>query len=168
VKEDEERDTITQVFLIDQIIKKKVKIENIYFEFDKSNVIDFYRNKMDSVVSIMMQNPGYSVEVQGHTDSKGSDDYNNKLSLRRAEESKAYFVSKGISKERVIAKAMGSSTPRVPNERDGKDDPEGRAQNRRVEFKIIADKPENAPDLEYVPGDPVEQTKTGPGFTKKK
>ena len=168
VREDEERDTMMQVFLIDPILKKKVKIENIYFEFDKSNVIDFYKTKMDSVISVLMQNPGYSVEVQGHTDSKGSDEYNNKLSQKRAEEAGGYIIAKGISKDRVIAKAMGKNSPRVPNEKDGQDDPEGRAQNRRVEFKIVADKPENAPEIEYNPGDPVEQTKTGPGFDKKK
>jgi outer membrane protein OmpA-like peptidoglycan-associated protein len=168
VKDDEERDTITQVFLIDPIIKKKVKIENIYFEFDKSNVIDFYKEKMDSVISVMMQNPGYSVEVQGHTDSKGSDQYNEKLSQRRADEAAAYLESKGVTKERVVTKALGKSVPLVPNDKDGQDDPEGRAQNRRVEFKIIPDKPENAPEVEYEAGKPIDATHTGPGYTGKK
>jgi outer membrane protein OmpA-like peptidoglycan-associated protein/tetratricopeptide (TPR) repeat protein len=86
IKEDDDRDTIAQVFLIDPIIKKKVKIENIYFAFDKADVINFYKEKMDSVVSVMMQNPGYSLEVEGHTDDKGSDQYNEKLSQRRADE----------------------------------------------------------------------------------
>ena len=168
VKEDEDRDTLVQVFLIDPIIKKKVKIENIYFEFDKSNVIDFYKEKMDSVISVLMQNPGYSVEVQGHTDSKGSDKYNEVLSQKRADEAASYLESKGVAKERVVTKAMGKSMPLVPNDKDGQDDPEGRAQNRRVEFKIIPDKPENAPEVEYEAGKPVDATKTGPGFTTKK
>jgi outer membrane protein OmpA-like peptidoglycan-associated protein len=167
IKEEEERDTIYQVFLIDQIIKKKVKIENIYFEFDKSSVIDYYREKMDSVVSVLMQNPGYSVEVQGHTDSKGSDEYNLKLSQRRADEAKDYLEAKGVAKERVLTKALGKSQPILPNEKDGQDDPEARAQNRRVEFKIITDKPENTPEIDYEAGTPVEATKTGPGFSKK-
>jgi hypothetical protein len=63
---------------------------------------------------------------------------------------------------------MGKSMPLVPNDKDGQDDPEGRAQNRRVEFKIIPDKPENAPEVEYEAGKPVDATKTGPGFTNKK
>lgn len=167
VKEDEERDTIYQTFMIDQIIKKKVKIENIYFGFDESSVVDFYKEKMDSVVSVLMQNPGYSVEVQGHTDSKGSDEYNIKLSQRRADEAKEYLEAKGVAKERVMTKALGKSQPIAPNEQGGEDDPEGRAQNRRVEFKIITDKPENAPDIDYVAGTPIEATKTGPGFNKK-
>lgn len=167
IKEDEDRDTIYQVFLIDPIIKKKVKVENIYFAFDKSNVIDFYKEKMDSLISVLMQNPGYSIEVQGHTDSKGSVEYNIKLSQSRADEAAKYLKSKGIAKERVITKAMGKSVPLVPNEKDGQDDPEGRAQNRRVEFKIIPDKPENAPDIEYEAGKPINATHTGPGYDRK-
>jgi outer membrane protein OmpA-like peptidoglycan-associated protein len=168
VKEDEERDTITQVFIIDPIIRKRVKIENIYFAFDRSNVIDFYKEKMDSVTSVMMQNPGYSVEVEGFTDSKGTDQYNMKLSQKRADEAASYLMSKGVAKERIVTKAMGKSQPIVPNEKDGQDDPEGRAQNRRVEFKIIPDKPENAPDVDYEAGVPVEATHTGPGYDGKK
>ncbi|MFN8310359.1 MAG: OmpA family protein [Chitinophagales bacterium] len=165
VREDEERDTITQVFLIDQIVRKKVKIENIYFEFDKSNVVDFYKAKMDSVVSVMMQNPGYSLEVQGHTDSKGSDDYNAKLSQRRADEAKTYIVSKGVGADRVIAKGYGETMPVAENEVGGQDNPEGRWKNRRVEFKILPDKPEDAPEIQYG-GEPIDATKTGPGFKK--
>ncbi|MFN8276763.1 MAG: OmpA family protein [Chitinophagales bacterium] len=165
IREDEERDTITQIFLIDKIVRKKVKIENIYFEFDKSNVVDFYKAKMDSVVSVMMQNPGYSLEVQGHTDAKGSDDYNNKLSQRRADEAKAYIVSKGVDGARVIAKGYGETMPIADNELNGEDNPEGRWKNRRVEFKILPDKPEDAPEIQYG-GEPIDQTKTGPGFKK--
>jgi outer membrane protein OmpA-like peptidoglycan-associated protein len=167
VKEDEEADTIYRVVLIDPIIRTSVKIENIYFAFDESSVVDFYKEKMDSIVSVMMQNPGYSLEVKGHTDSKGSDEYNIKLSQRRADEAKAYIISKGVNKDRVVTKAMGKTVPLVPNEKDGQDDPEGRAQNRRVEFQIIPDKPENAPTIEYEAGKPVDDTKTGPGFEGK-
>lgn len=164
VKEDEERDTIFQVFYIDKIEKKKIKIENIYFEFDKSKVIDFYKLKLDSVFGVLVQNPGYSVEVQGHTDSKGSDQYNERLSQNRANEAKAYLVGKGINKDRIVAKGYGESTPLAPNELEGKDDPEGRARNRRVEFRIIPDKPEEAPEILYEKSEPVPTTKTGPGF----
>jgi len=166
VNENEERDTIYQVFFIDKIEKKKVKIENIYFEFDKSLVIDYYKFKLDSVFGVMMQNPGYSLEIQGHTDSKGSDAYNDKLSQDRANEAKAYLVGKGITTERIVAKGYGEKVPLAANEKDGKDDPEGRARNRRVEFKILPDKPEEAPEIQYDPTEPVPQTKTGPGFDK--
>lgn len=166
VAENEERDTIYQVFLMDKIIKKYIMVENIYFAFDKSNVLDFYKLKMDSVVSILNLNPGYNVEVQGHTDSKGSDEYNQKLSERRANEAKAYIVSKGINEARVIAKGYGETMPLAPNEIDGQDNPEGRNKNRRVEFKIVPDKPADAPEIKVVPGDPIQETKTGPGYGK--
>ncbi len=166
VSEDEDRDTITRVFFIDPIIKKKVKIENVYFQFDKSNVIAFYSVKIDSVLGLLTQNPGWLVEVQGHTDSKGSDEYNDKLSVKRAEEVKKYMIKKGLAKERIVVKTFGKRQPAVPNELpDGADDPEGRAKNRRVEFKIIVDQPQDAPEFE-VGGEVVPEVKTGPGFTK--
>ncbi|MCS6819164.1 MAG: OmpA family protein [Chitinophagales bacterium] len=166
VNEDEDRDTITKVFYIDPIIKKKIKIENVYFQFDKSNVITFYAAKIDSVLALLNQNPGWLVEVQGHTDSKGTDEYNEKLSKRRAEEVKKYLITKGLAKERIIVKAFGEKQPAVPNELpDGTDDPEGRARNRRVEFKLITDNVKDAPEIE-VGGEVVPQVKTGPGFTK--
>lgn len=166
VSEDEDRDTITKVFYIDPVLKKKIKIENVYFQFDKSNVIAFYSTKIDSVLALLSQNPGWLVEVQGHTDSKGSDEYNDKLSKRRADEVKNYMIKQGLAKERIIVKTFGKKQPAVPNELpDGTDDPEGRAKNRRVEFKIIVDQPQDAPEFE-VGGEVVDEVKTGPGFSK--
>jgi len=166
INEDEERDTIEQIFYIDPIVKKKIRIPNVYFAFDKSNVITFYQKEIDSVVAVLNANPGYSVEVQGHTDNKGTDEYNEKLSLRRANEVKTFLTKKkDIAANRIVVKTFGEKMPAVPNELpNGEDDPEGRARNRRVEFKIIPDKPEDAPDFENY-GDPVKETKTGPGFT---
>lgn len=169
VSEEEERDTIEQIFYLDPIIKIRIKIPNVYFAFDKSNVIDFYKGQIDSVVKVMTANPGYSVEIQGHTDSKGSDDYNEKLSSRRANEVKTFLVKKKeIAENRIITKFFGEKMPAVPNELpNGEDDPEGRARNRRVEFKIIVDKTEDAPEFENI-GEVVKQVKTGPGFSGKK
>lgn len=167
VAEDEERDTIDQVFYMDPIIKLHIRIPNVYFAFDKSNIIDFYQKQIDSVVQVLNDHPGYSVEIQGYTDSKGSDDYNQKLSEKRATEVKTFLIKKKkIAESRVTAKWFGKTNPAVPNELpNGEDDPEGRAQNRRVEFKIISDtKPEEAPEIEKVI-DVVKQVKTGPGFT---
>lgn len=169
VSEEEERDTIEQTFYLDPIIKIHIKIPNVYFAFDKSNVIDFYKGQIDSVVRVLTEHPGYSVEIQGHTDSKGSDEYNEKLSSRRANEVKTFLVKKKkIAEGRIVAKWFGEKMPAVPNELpNGEDDPEGRARNRRVEFKIIVDKAEDAPEFESV-GEVVPQVKTGPGFKGKK
>lgn len=166
IAEDEERDTISQIFYLDQIIKIHIKIPNVYFAFDKSNVIDFYKGQIDSVVTVLNAHPGYSLEIQGHTDSKGTDEYNEKLSLRRATEVKTFLIKKkGIAESRIVVKTFGEKMPAVPNELPtGEDDPEGRARNRRVEFKLIPDKPEDAPEIENY-GEVVKQVKTGPGFT---
>ena len=168
IAEEEERDTISQIFYLDPIIKIHIKIPSVYFAFDKSNVIDFYKGQIDSVVKVLNDHPGYSVEIQGHTDSKGSDEYNEKLSMRRANEVKTFLIKKkGIAENRIVAKWFGESQPAVPNELpNGEDDPEGRAQNRRVVFKVIVDKPEDAPEFETV-GEVVKEVKTGPGFTYK-
>lgn len=169
INEDEERDTISQVFYLDPIIKIHIKIPNVYFAFDKSNVIDFYKSEIDSVVKLLTDHPAYSVEVQGHTDSKGTDEYNEKLSIKRANEVKTFLVKKKeIAENRIVVKTFGEKMPAVPNELPtGEDDPEGRARNRRVEFKIITDKPDDAPEFESY-GEVVKEVKTGPGFTTHK
>ena len=78
------------------------------------------------------------VEVRGHTDSKGSDNYNDKLSKQRAAAAIQYLVKEGIVKDRLQAKGLGESEPAAENEKpDGSDNPEGRQLNRRVEFKIV-------------------------------
>lgn len=166
VAEDQDGDTLEVYFLVDRIEKIKIKVENIYFEFNKAVVLDYYQLKLDSVFGVLMQYPGYSVEVQGHTDSKGSDEYNQKLSQKRAEEARGYLIGKGIESSRVIAVGYGESSPIAPNEMNGEDDPEGRARNRRVEFKILPDRPEEAPSIEYEPGEPIIDVKTGPGFDR--
>jgi peptidoglycan-associated lipoprotein len=164
---DEDRDTIDQIFYIDPIIKKKIRVPNIYFAFDKSNVIMFYQQQVDSVYGVLMQNPGFSVEIQGHTDSKGTDKYNDDLSVKRANEAKKYLVKKGIADARIVVKTFGEKAPAVPNELpNGEDDPEGRAKNRRVEFKIIPDKSDENLEFESY-GEVVTDVKTGPGFKGK-
>lgn len=181
VAADEESDTITKTFYIDPIIKIHIKIPNVYFAFDKSNIISFYKGQIDSVYQVLLDHPAYTLEIQGYTDSKGSDEYNMKLSERRAEEVRNFLVNynqyvdkskkkkdktkaQKIDANRITAKWFGKSNPAVPNTLpDGEDDPEGRARNRRVEFKIIPDKPQDAPEFENT-GEVVRQVKTGPGF----
>jgi outer membrane protein OmpA-like peptidoglycan-associated protein/tetratricopeptide (TPR) repeat protein len=168
VTEEEDRDTIYQIFYLDPIIRKKIRIENVYFAFDKSNVLQFYKTKIDSVVALLKANPGYGLEVQGHTDSKGSDQYNEALSKRRADEVKKYLVKVAkIAENRIIVKNYGETSPALPNETpDGQDDPEARSRNRRVEFKILPDKPDDSIEFEYVPSELDAKVKTGPGFKK--
>jgi outer membrane protein OmpA-like peptidoglycan-associated protein len=79
------------------------------------------------------------VEIFGHTDSKGSDVYNQKLSEKRSLSVKAWLLTNtGFSKDLIHTKGLGETQPRAPNKKeDGSDNPEGRAQNRRVEILVF-------------------------------
>ena len=82
--------------------------------------------------------PKLEIEISGHTDSKGSDSYNQKLSEARAKAVVDYLIRNGIARDRLSAKGYGESLPVEPNENpDGTDNPEGREKNRRTEFKVI-------------------------------
>jgi len=116
------------------------KINDIYFDFDKSNVKNDAIPELDNIVKIMVAYPDMALKMRviGHTDSKGSEAYNLQLSKRRAKAAIAYLVKKGVEKERFILEYKGESEPKVPNTLpDGSDNPEGRAINRRTEFRFI-------------------------------
>ena len=168
VAEDEERDTVSQTFYLDTILKYHLGLPNVYFAFDKSNVLDFYKREIDSVGKILAAHPNYSLEIQAHTDSKGTDAYNQKLSLRRANEVDAFLINqRKITGNRIAIKAFGDRMPAVSNELpNGEDDPEGRARNRRVEFKVITNQPLKDGEFENY-GKVIKEVKTGPGFTTK-
>lgn len=89
----------------------------------------------DSVKTYLELNEGKSLTIIGHTDSKGTPDYNYKLGLRRAENAKEYFRELGVTAD-INVDSKGESEPVAPNETKGKDNPEGRQKNRRVNFVI--------------------------------
>jgi len=100
--------------------------------------IDFYGVGIDppSFDQYSRQNP-LCVTIEGHTDSIGSDAYNQRLSERRAAAVKQYLVSKGVGADRLTTVGRGEKDPVAPNTTpDGKDNPEGRAMNRRAELKV--------------------------------
>jgi outer membrane protein OmpA-like peptidoglycan-associated protein len=84
------------------------------------------------VVTLLKENPAIEIEMSAHTDSRGSDDYNFKLSDNRARSVMDYILSKGIAPARIISQGYGETKPVVPNDTD-----ENRQLNRRVEFKIL-------------------------------
>jgi OOP family OmpA-OmpF porin len=103
-----------------------------FFDFNKSVVKPAGKAKLDDLVSKVK---GINLEViiaVGHTDSVGSDAYNQKLSVRRAEAVKAYLVSKGIEKNRIYTEGKGEKQPVATNKTA-----EGRAKNRRVEIEVV-------------------------------
>ena len=112
-------------------------LKNILYDFDKNTIRADAAIVLDNVVSIMKQNPTLKIELSSHTDSRGNDDYNMKLSQRRADAAVAYIVAKGINRNRLIAKGYGE-TRLVNNCGNGVDCSEDQHQeNRRTEIKVL-------------------------------
>lgn len=84
-------------------------LNNIYYDFDKHNIRTDAAIELDKLVKIMEENPTLKIELSSHTDSRGSDEYNMKLSLNRAESAVNYIISKGIRAERIVAKGYGET-----------------------------------------------------------
>jgi len=118
-------------------VDEKFVIENVYYDFNKADLKPESYPALDEVVRMLNTYPNMAIELGAHTDSKGSDTYNMKLSEARAQSVVKYLVEKGISAERLVAKGYGEAMPIAPNEIDGKDNPEGREKNRRTEFKVL-------------------------------
>lgn len=126
-------------FTLAKVPNKAIAIENINYEFNRSDLMANSTITIDTTIyKIMTLNPDIIVEISSHTDNKGSEEYNMKLSQKRAESVVNYLISKGIDKNRLKAQGYGESIPVAPNQnKDGSDNVEGRAKNRRTEFKIV-------------------------------
>jgi outer membrane protein OmpA-like peptidoglycan-associated protein/tetratricopeptide (TPR) repeat protein len=113
-------------------------LNNVYYEFAKADVkVESYPS-LDELVAFLKGKPELKVEIGGHTDDKGSEVLNSKLSEARAANVVAYLVSKGIDKNRLTSKGYGATMPIAPNKNeDGTDNPEGREKNRRTEMKVL-------------------------------
>ena len=121
---------------IEQIVtEKEVVLNDIYFEFDKSNITQQGAFELDKLVQAMTAYPNMVIMVKSHTDSRGSDKYNMNLSDRRAKSTVQYIISKGIAKDRISGKGYGESEPKV-NCGDNCTEEEY-AKNRRSEFLIV-------------------------------
>jgi OOP family OmpA-OmpF porin len=103
-----------------------------FFDFDKSALKAEGRAKLDDLVGKVKDISLEVIIAVGHTDSVGSDSYNQKLSVKRAEAVKAYLVTKGIEKNRVYTEGKGEKQPVADNKTS-----EGRAKNRRVEIEVV-------------------------------
>tara|TARA_Y100000589_G_scaffold321098_1_gene351815 strand:- start:5657 stop:7753 length:2097 start_codon:yes stop_codon:yes gene_type:complete len=124
-------------------VGQTIVLKNIFYDYNKATLRKESINELDRLVKLLKDNPTIKIELSAHTDSRGSDAYNQKLSQARAQSVVDYLIEHGISKDRLVAKGMGESQPiyddayiaKLPT----KEEKEwAHQQNRRTEFKIIS------------------------------
>jgi outer membrane protein OmpA-like peptidoglycan-associated protein len=106
---------------------------NLLFGFDQSDLSSEARANLDKLVKVLNTYPDTDIELQGHTDDRGSADYNQSLSVKRANAVSNYLANQGIDNKRMTVKGFGEEVPKYEN-----NTADGRMQNRRVEFLITA------------------------------
>jgi len=109
--------------------KGMVAVYGINFDLDKATLKTDSLKVLKEVATLMLANPDLKIEIQGHTDAQGPDDYNMQLSLKRAEAVKAFLSLFDIAPDRLTASGVGESKPLATNDTE-----DGRAKNRRVEL----------------------------------
>ncbi len=107
-----------------------VLAQKVYFDYDKDNLRDDARATLDAKVPILIANPSVTLAITGHTDERGTAEYNLALGQRRAAQVKRYLTSKGIEDARISTQSMGDSQPAVQGT-----DESAYQQNRRAEFQ---------------------------------
>lgn len=113
---------------------RKFKIENLYFDSNKSEINQDSKASLDKLYEIISASPNMKVEIAGHTDNVGEDAANMRLSQNRANAVRDYLVSKGLKSDRLVPKGYGETSPEASN-----DTMEGRQQNRRTEVRVITE-----------------------------
>jgi outer membrane protein OmpA-like peptidoglycan-associated protein len=111
---------------------KPVVLNNIFFDYNKFELKSESYSELNRIVELFKTNSSWLIQINGHTDSKGDDDYNMKLSKNRAQSVVDYIISKGIDKSRINSIGYGKTSPVASNDTE-----EGREHNRRVEFSIL-------------------------------
>lgn len=114
-------------------VGSKIILKNIFFDFDKATLRPESTNELQRLTKLLVDVPTLKIEILGHTDSKGANDYNLKLSDNRAKAVVDYLIKAGISANRLTSKGYGEEQPISTNDTD-----EGRQLNRRTEFKIVS------------------------------
>jgi OOP family OmpA-OmpF porin len=112
-------------------------INNVYYGFDSVELKNESFPALDEIVRMLNYYPAMVIEIGAHTDNIGPDKYNLKLSEGRAKSVVDYLISKGIAAERLQSKGYGETMPIAENRTNGRDNPKGREQNRRTEFKVL-------------------------------
>lgn len=119
---------------------RRLVLRNIFFDYNQATLRSRSKHELNKLYDFMKSNPSVSIEVSGHTDSRGNDDYNMRLSKDRAQAVVDYLVRNGISASRLRAVGYGETRPIARNENpDLTDNPVGRQLNRRIEISLPKD-----------------------------
>ncbi|NME67758.1 OmpA family protein [Flammeovirga aprica JL-4] len=113
-------------------LNHNITLKNIFFDTNSSKIKKSSYNELENVLSFLKVNSNVVIQIEGYTDNTGDYDINMMLSQKRADAIVAYLIDAGISKERLISKGFGEENPVADNKTE-----EGKAQNRRTEFKVI-------------------------------
>lgn len=130
--EDVEEGVTQDIELLQFVIGAKIVLKNIYYDVAKATLRDESVAELDRLITIMEQNPTLKVEIGGHTDSDGSESYNQRLSQARAQSVVDYLLDASVVEDRLVAKGYGEVEPIAPN-----DNKENKQLNRRTEFKVL-------------------------------
>lgn len=124
---------ITKDILLEKLtVGSKIILNNIFFDFNKASLRDVSIAELNRVVKMMEDHKTLKIQISGHTDNVGSDEYNQDLSERRAQSVVNYLIASGIPADRLEYKGYGESQPIAGNDTD-----EGRQMNRRTEFEVL-------------------------------
>ncbi|MCX2575101.1 OmpA family protein [Pedobacter sandarakinus] len=130
-------DTLDGEICIDRIPDKPIVLKNILYEFDSDQLTEASKMNLEHLYNLMVENENIEIELSAHTDNIGNAAYNLDLSNRRAKSCVDYLIGRGIPANRMTSRGYGYTMPVAPNNfADGKDNPAGRALNRRTEFKV--------------------------------
>lgn len=124
-------------YLVNIKMNENFKIDNIYYAIDSFDINEEARKELDKLALIMLKNKGLEISLMSHTDSRDSDEYNLKLSQKRADSAKAYLIAQGVDPTHVKAIGMGEEQLINHCENGVKCSEEEHSENRRTEFEII-------------------------------
>lgn len=136
-----ENDSLANVVLklkpIEKAFKELMDVEIVYFDFDKNDIKPQFFAYLDRVGQYIIDQ-NLKVELYGHTDAMGTNQYNDTLSIKRSTAIREYLLKKGVKESQISIFGFGEVRPAMSNtQEDGKDNPDGRKMNRRVEFRLL-------------------------------
>jgi outer membrane protein OmpA-like peptidoglycan-associated protein len=140
-----ESESFQRDFFLDKIPEGDVEIEGVEYDFNSATLRPKSLEILDKIVDLLKLNDNLSIELSSHTDSRGNDEYNLRLSQARAQSCVDYMISKGIAKNRIVARGYGETKPIIPQSAIDKMIPKSEEfeaahqKNRRTAFRVIGE-----------------------------